>query len=91
MAYRVKKASRHRVTERVMTPIEALARLAAIVPPPRYPLLRFHGIIAPRHRWRDRVRWALALQGSRRSSHEDWTTIRGCGASRWPRIGGGCA
>ena len=55
VSYRVKKASRGRVTERVMTPREALARLAAIVPPPRYPLLRFHGVLAPRHRWRARV------------------------------------
>ena len=55
VSYRVKKASRHRVTERVMTPIETLARLAAIVPPPRYPLLRFHGVLAPRHRWRNRI------------------------------------
>jgi hypothetical protein len=53
--YRVKKANRGRVTERVMTPVETLARLAAIVPPPRYPLLRFHGVLAPRHRWRARV------------------------------------
>lgn len=55
VSYRVKKASRGRVTERVMTPVETLARLAALVPPPRYPLLRFHGVLAPRHRWRDRV------------------------------------
>ena len=55
VSYRVKKASRGRVTERVMTPIETLARLAAMVPPPRYPLLRFHGVLAPRHRWRARV------------------------------------
>jgi hypothetical protein len=55
VSYRVKKASRGRVTERVMTPVETLARLAAIVPPPRYPLLRFHGVLAPRHRWRGRV------------------------------------
>lgn len=55
VSYRVKKASRGRVTERVMTPIETMARLAAMVPPPRYPLLRFHGVLAPRHRWRDRV------------------------------------
>jgi hypothetical protein len=55
VSYRVKKASRGRVTERVMTPREALARLAAIVPPLRYPLLRFHGVLAPRHRWRART------------------------------------
>jgi hypothetical protein len=55
ISYRVKKVSRARVTERVMTPVEALGRLAAIVPPPRYPLLRFHGVLAPHHRWRARV------------------------------------
>ena len=34
---------------------ECLARLAAMVPPPRYPLLRLHGVLAPRHPWRARV------------------------------------
>ena len=53
--YRVKKAGRGCVRVRVMTPVELLARLAAIVPPPRYPLLRFHGVLAPRHAWRSRV------------------------------------
>jgi hypothetical protein len=38
-----------------MTPVELLGRLAAIVPPPRCPLLRFHGVLAPRHAWRSRV------------------------------------
>ena len=55
VSYRVKKVSRGRVTERVMTPVDALGCLAAIVPPPRYPLLRFHGVVAPRHRWRARI------------------------------------
>jgi hypothetical protein len=55
IAYRVKKVSRHRVTERVMTPVECLARLASIVAPPRYPLLRLHGIFGARHRWRARL------------------------------------
>ena len=55
VSYRVKKATRGRVTQRVMTPVETLARLAAMVPPPRYPLLRFHGVLAPRHRLLDGV------------------------------------
>jgi len=38
-----------------MTPVECLARLAAMVPPPRYPLLRLHGVLGPRHRWRGRI------------------------------------
>jgi hypothetical protein len=55
VVYRVKKAGRGRVKQRVMTPLECLGRLAAMVPPPRYPLLRLHGVLAPRHRWRARV------------------------------------
>ena len=38
-----------------MTPVELLARLAAIVPPPRYPLHTYHGVLAPASRWRPRV------------------------------------
>jgi hypothetical protein len=33
IAYRVKKVSRHRTTQRVMAPLECLARLASIVAP----------------------------------------------------------
>lgn len=55
VVYRVKKAGRGRIKQRVMSPVECLARLAAMVPPPRYPLLRLHGVLAPRHAWRARV------------------------------------
>ena len=55
LIYRVKKTRRGRVKVRRMTPVECLARLAAIVPPPRYPLLRLHGVLAPRHAFRARV------------------------------------
>lgn len=55
IAYRVKKVSRHRATERVMAPVECLARLASIVAPPHYPLLRLHGVFGARHRWRARI------------------------------------
>jgi len=39
----------------VMTPVEFLARLAAIVPPPRYPLLSYYGVLAPASKWRAAV------------------------------------
>jgi hypothetical protein len=55
VVYRVKNAGRGRVKERVMTPVECLGRLAAMTPPPRYPLLRFHGVLGPCHAWRARV------------------------------------
>ena len=41
IVYRIKKLRGGRAKHRVMTPLEFLARLAAIVPPPRYPLLRY--------------------------------------------------
>jgi hypothetical protein len=52
LAYRVKVLRDGRAKSRVMTPLEFLARLAALVPPPRYPLLRYHGVLAPRSAWR---------------------------------------
>jgi hypothetical protein len=48
IAYRIKKLARGaREKVRVMTPLELLARIAAIIPPPRYPLTRYHGVLAP--------------------------------------------
>jgi hypothetical protein len=35
-----------------LEPPELLERLAALVPPPRRPLLASHGLLAPRARWR---------------------------------------
>jgi len=55
IAYRVKYARGGRAKHRVMTPLELLARIAAILPPPRFPLLRFHGVLAPRSSWRKEI------------------------------------
>jgi hypothetical protein len=55
IAYRTKVTSRQRARSRVMTPIEFLARLAALIPPPRHPLVRFHGVLAPKSSWRKDV------------------------------------
>lgn len=38
-----------------MTPLEFMARLVALIPPPRAPLIHFHGVFAPRFRDRNRV------------------------------------
>jgi len=55
VAYRIKALRDGRSKHRIMTPLEFLARLAALVPPPRYPLLRYHGVLAPRSSWRRSV------------------------------------
>lgn len=55
ITYRVKKSSRRSSRCRIMTPVECIARLCALVPPPRYPLTRFHGVLAPRAKLRPRI------------------------------------
>ena len=52
IAYRIKKLRGGRSKVRVMAPVELLARLAALIPPPRHPLTRFHGVFASRSSWR---------------------------------------
>ena len=54
VVYRVKYA-RGNKTHRIMEPVEFLARLAALIPPPRYPLVRYHGVLAPHSAWRKSV------------------------------------
>jgi hypothetical protein len=51
VGYRLKYASRGRSKHRVMS-LEFMARLAALVAPPRYPLLRYAGVLGPRSAWR---------------------------------------
>jgi hypothetical protein len=52
LAYRIKKLRGGCAKHRVMTPLELLSRLAAIVPPPRFPLVRYAGVLGPRSAWR---------------------------------------
>jgi len=47
VAYLLKVPRKGRA-HRVMTPVEFMARLAALIPPPRIPLVRTHGVFAPR-------------------------------------------
>jgi hypothetical protein len=42
-------------THRVMTPMEFMARLAMLIPPPKIPTVRSHGVFAPRSSSRARV------------------------------------
>ena len=39
----------------LLSPMELLEKRAALVPPPRFHLLRYHGVLAPRARDRDRI------------------------------------
>ena len=55
VAYRLRKPRSNGATHLVMTPVHFLARLAELVPPPRFPLLRFAGVLAPNSLWRSAV------------------------------------
>jgi hypothetical protein len=46
------KTPRRARTHRVMTPVEFMARLAILIPPPYFPLVRYHGVFAARSSWR---------------------------------------
>jgi hypothetical protein len=56
VGYRLKYVDRgRREKHRVMAAMEFMARLAAIIAPPRYPLVRYSGVLAPRSAWRKHV------------------------------------
>ncbi len=55
IAYELRHAWRAGRTHVLLEPMQLLARLAALVPPPRHPLIRFHGAFAPNSTWRKHV------------------------------------
>jgi hypothetical protein len=50
--YTLKTPYRDGATRAGFEPVEFIARLAALVPRPRVNLTRYHGVLAPNHRWR---------------------------------------
>jgi hypothetical protein len=54
IAYAIKQ-SRKGATHRILEPVEVLARIAALIPPPRRPFLRYHGVLAPNWKWRNQI------------------------------------
>jgi hypothetical protein len=55
LVYRLRHRWRDGTTHLLLDPLELMERLAVLVPPPRFHLVRYHGILAPRAAWRDRV------------------------------------
>ena len=55
LAYRMKRPGPDGSTHLLLTPLELLRKLAALVPPPRFNLTRFHGVFASNSRLRARV------------------------------------
>ena len=55
LLYRLKRRWRDGTTHVVFEPLELVEKLAALVPPPRFNLVRYHGVLAPAARWRKHV------------------------------------
>jgi hypothetical protein len=55
LLYRLKRKWRDGTTHVVFQPLELLEKLAAIVPPPRIHMVRYHGVFAPRAAGRRQV------------------------------------
>jgi hypothetical protein len=54
VAYQI-KYPRGSKTHLLMEPVQFLARLASLVPPPRHPLVRYVGVLSSASRWREHV------------------------------------
>jgi hypothetical protein len=52
VVYTLKTPYSDGTTQVAFDPVDFIARLAALVPKPRVNLTRYHGVLAPNHRWR---------------------------------------
>ena len=58
-------------TQVAFDPVDFIARLAALVPKPRVNLTRYHGVLAPNHRWRGEVTPAKRGKGVNRIANTE--------------------
>ena len=61
----------HGTTQVAFEPVDFIARLAALVPKPRVNLTRYHGVLAPNHRWRGLVTPAKRGKGAKRLPNKE--------------------
>jgi hypothetical protein len=53
VSYKLRHRWRNGATHVIFEPLDLVAKLAALIPPPRFNLVRYHGILAPGARWRN--------------------------------------
>jgi hypothetical protein len=73
--YTLKTPYRDGTTQVAFEPVDFMARLAALVPKPRGNLTRFHGVLAPNHRWRGLVTPAKRGKSAMRPSDSDVVSL----------------
>lgn len=55
LAYRLKRPWSNGTTHIILDGLELIEKLAALVPPPRFHLVRYHGVLAPAAKWRPQI------------------------------------
>lgn len=68
LLYRLKRRWRDGTTHVVFQPLELVEKLAAIVPPPRIHMIRYHGVLAPRAACRREI---LGAGNTKRKSRDE--------------------
>ncbi len=74
VVYTLKTPYRDGTTQVAFEPVDFVARLAALVPRPRVNLTRYHGVLAPNHRWRGLVTPARRGKGIKSNSNAEVRT-----------------
>ena len=72
--YTLKTPYRDGTTQVAFEPVDFIARLAALVPKPRVNLTRYHGVLAPNHRWRGLVTPAKRGKGVKQIANTEVRT-----------------
>src|SRR5699024_4616324 len=88
IGYTLKTPYRDGTTHVIFEPLDFIARLAALVPPPRLNLTRFHGVFAPNSPYRARITPARRGRGGkpkRPGPSEDRTPVEQRSAVRWAK------
>jgi hypothetical protein len=78
LLYRLKRRWRDGTSHVLFEPIELIEKLAALVPPPRFHLVRYHGLLAPRAKRRNAVVGSVRQKPAK----ERETKARKTGSSR---------
>jgi hypothetical protein len=79
--YILKTPYRDGTTQVALDPVGFVARLASLIPKPRVNLTRYHGILAPNHRWRGLVTPARRGKGVQKNANADVRTPAECHAA----------
>jgi hypothetical protein len=88
IGYSLKTPYREGTTHVIFEPLDFIARLAALVPPPRLNLTRFHGVFAPNSPYRARITPARRGRGAtptKPAREEDRAPAERQAAMRWAK------